>query len=237
MKCYLCWIPILLGFMVGCRAMPPRLPLDPVSRPTIVERAKRHGLVPVETYDASIRTALRYATPDNVFKKVLYPAGFPALAADRTAKKLAAANRFLKPHGLRLLVLDAYRPPAVQWQIYKMFRDDKYVADPRKKWSKHCYGRAVDVALTDLSGRLLEMPGTFDDFSKKAAAAYAGTDPAVRRRLTRLQQAMTAAGFSIYDDEWWHFNDLSDPAALAGRPVFGWQIGLGTPPAIYQIIE
>ena len=41
-----------------------------------------------------------------------------------------------------------------------------------------------------------------------------------------LQKAMTAAGFSIYDDEWWHFNDLSDPAALAGTPVFGREIGL-----------
>lgn len=216
---------VLIAF-TGCRSMPPPLRLDPVDRQTIVTRAKTQGLLLVETYDADIRTDLRYATPDNVFNKVLYPAGFPALLAGGTAEKLAAANQTLKPHGLRLLVLDAYRPPEVQWQLYQMFRDDTYVADPRKKWSKHCYGRAVDVTLTDLSGRVLEMPSAFDDFSKKAAASYTGKNPAVRRRLALLQNAMTAAGFSLYDDEWWHFNDLSDPDALDRPPVFGRALGL-----------
>lgn len=222
---------LLFLTLSGCRAMPAPLKLEAgAGAPEVVRLAGLKGLVPVAAYDASIRTDLRYATPDNVFKKVLYPAGFPALAADSTARKLAAANRALKPQGLRLLVLDAYRPPEVQWQLYQMFRDDKYVADPRKKWSKHCYGRAVDVTLTDLSGRVLEMPSAFDDFSKKAAASYTGNDPAVRLRLARLQKAMTAAGFSIYNDEWWHFNDLSNPAALAGDPVFGRAIGLAVQP-------
>jgi D-alanyl-D-alanine dipeptidase len=221
---------LLLLALSSCRTMPAPLRLEPVDPARLVAAAKTKGLVPVAAYDPAIRTDLRYAHPDNVFKKMLYPAGFPALAADPTAQKLAAANRALKPHGLRLLILDAYRPPEVQWQLYQMFRDDKYVADPRKKWSKHCYGRAVDVTLTDLAGRLQEMPSAFDDFSIKAAAAYAGKDPVIRRRLALLQQAMTSAGFSVYDDEWWHFNDLSDPAALAGTPVFGRAIGLAVQP-------
>ena len=100
------------------------------------------------------------------------------------------------------------------------------MADPRKKWSKHCYGRAVDVTLVDLSGKEQEMPSAFDDFTKQAAAAYAGQDRVVKRNLARLQQAMTSAGFSIYGDEWWHFNDLSDLAVLAGPPVFGRSLGL-----------
>ena len=70
------------------------------------------------------------------------------------------------------------------------------------------------------------MPSAFDDFSKKAAATYTGKDPAIRRRLTLLQQAMTRAGFSLYSSEWWRSNDLSDPAALAGKPVFGRELGL-----------
>ena len=206
---------ILLTLLSGCRSMPAPLQLEPAVAPaTVVRLAKPKGLVPVAAYDPAIRTDLRYATPDNVFKKILYPSGFPALAADSTARKLAAANRTLKSHGLRILVLDAYRPPEVQWQLFQMFRDDKFVADPRKKWSKHCYGRAVDVTLTDLSGRALEMPSTFDDFSKKAAAAYTGPNPAVRRRITLLQKAMTSAGFSIYDDEWWLGRRRSTPVPV-----------------------
>ena len=223
-------LPILILSLFGCRTMPAPLKLEPANSARIISVAKTKGLVPVAAYDPSIRTDLRYATPDNTFKKILYPAGFPALAADSTAKKLAAAHRSLKPHGLRLLVLDAYRPPEVQWQLYQMFRDDNYVADPRKKWSKHCYGRAVDVTLTDLSGRVLTMPSAFDDFSKKAAATYTGKNPAIRRRLTLLQQAMTTAGFSIYNGEWWHFNDLSNSDVLAGQPVFGRELGLALEP-------
>jgi len=219
---------LLVLFLVatGCRSMPEPLKLEAVSASRVAGLAQAKGLVPVQSGDATIRVELRYGTPDNVFRQVLYPSGFPALTAAGTAKKLAAANRFLKGHSLCLKVLDAYRPPEVQWQLFQKYRDDKYVADPRKKWSKHCYGRAVDVTLVDLAGREQEMPSAFDDFSKKAAAAYTGPDAAVRRRLALLQRAMTSAGFSLYQDEWWHFNDLSDPAALSGQPVFGKDIGL-----------
>jgi len=220
-----CGLILFMG-ITGCRHMPAPLALAPVASTRVIQRAHDKGLVPVQTYDSTIRTDLRYATPDNVFQKTLYPAGFPALTAAATAEKLAAANRRLHAQGLCLLVLDAYRPPEVQWQLFQMFRDDKFVADPRKKWSRHCYGRALDVTVTDLHGRPLGMPSPFDDFSPKAAAHYTGSDPAVRRRLALLQKAMTGAGFSIYDDEWWHFNDLTNPAALAGPPVSGKEIGL-----------
>ncbi len=224
-------ILLLLLLLSSCRTMPAPLMLGSATDPNAVERLARPlGLVPVAAYDSTIRTDLRYATPDNVFKKTLYPVGFPALTADATARKLAAANRALTRQGFRLLVLDAYRPPEVQWQLYQLYRDDTFVADPRKKWSKHCYGRAVDVTLTDLSGRQWEMPSAFDDFSAKAAAAYIGKDPAIRRRLLLLQKAMTTAGFSVYTGEWWHFNDLTNPAALTGRPIYGQELGLSVQP-------
>lgn len=210
----------------SCQSLPEPLAMTPVNATLVTRLAGDRGLVPVNFYAAGIRVQLPYATPRNAFNQVLYPPGFPALAAKGTALKLAAAQKSLRPYGLSLMVLDAYRPPEVQWQIYQLFRDDAYVADPRRKWSKHCYGRAVDVTLTDKSGRPLEMPSEFDDFSKKAAATYTGDDPAIRYRLGLLQKAMRDAGFSVYSGEWWHFNDLSDPAQLDGPPVFGRDLGL-----------
>lgn len=212
--------------LAGCRTMPEPLKLEPVSATAVTARAKIQGLVPVSAFDSTILTDLRYATPDNAFKKVLYPAGFPALLSENSARMLAAANRQLRRQGLCLVVLDAWRPPEVQWQLFQMFRDPTYVADPRKSWSKHCYGRAVDVTLADLSGRQLPMPSAFDDFSSKASAVYAGTDPAIRRRLAQLQGAMTAAGFKIYQDEWWHFSDLGHPDVFKNPPPSGKQLGL-----------
>jgi D-alanyl-D-alanine dipeptidase len=136
------------------------------------------------------------------------------------------ANARLRSRGLRLVVLDAYRPPEVQWQLFQQFRSDRYVADPRKQWSKHTFGRAVDVALMDADGRFLKMPSAFDDFSEKSAAVYQGEDSEVRANLAILQEVMTRSGFSVYPDEWWHFNDLSNPAALKGAPIFGRDLGM-----------
>jgi D-alanyl-D-alanine dipeptidase len=212
----------------GCakRTMPAEMRMEPVNRSAVIAAAAARGMVRVNYYDPEIAVFLPYATTENVFGRALYPPGFPALLSHPTALKLAIANGKLRPHGLQLLVLDAYRPPEVQWQIFQLHRSDRYVSDPRKRWSKHTYGRAVDVTLMDARGRALRMPSAFDDFSEKAAAAYTGSDPEIRANVTRLQEAMTAAGFTVYADEWWHFNDLSDPYTLSRPPIFGRDLGL-----------
>jgi D-alanyl-D-alanine dipeptidase len=206
--------------------MPEPLLMQPVNRTTVVASAAALGMVRADYYDRSLEIRLPYATPDNVFGRVLYPPGFPALLSQPTALKLAMANARLRRHGLRLRVLDAYRPPEVQWQIFQLFGSDKYVADPRRRWSKHTYGRAVDVEVLDADGRVLSMPSAFDDFSERASATYTGNDPQVRANVALLQEAMTRSGFSIYPDEWWHFNDLSNPAVFNGRPIFGRDLGM-----------
>lgn len=217
-------------FPTSCaqRQMPPPLSRKAVDAPALTAAAARRGLVPADAFDPAIRVArpLPYATPRNVFGRVLYAENFPALLSEPTARKLAVASRAVRAQGYRLLVWDGYRPPEVQWELFQQFRSPEFVADPRKRWSKHCYGRAVDVTLADASGRPVALPSAFDDFSEKAAARYTGGDPAVKRHLRVLQDAMTAAGFSIYTGEWWHFNDLSDPAAFERAPVFGRELGL-----------
>lgn len=222
---------LMLG-LISCRSrqgpMPAPLAMDPVNRRTVVASAAARGMVRVNYYDQTIAHQLPYATADNVFGRVLYPPGFPCLLSQPTALKLAMANAKLRRRGYRLLVLDAYRPPEVQWQLFQQIGSDRYVSDPRQRWSKHTYGRAVDVTLLDAEGRPMRLPSAYDDFSKKSAAAYQGSDPEVRANLAILQESMTKAGFTIYADEWWHFNDLSNPAVFAGPPVFGRDLGLAT---------
>ena len=48
---------------------------------TVISLAKSNGLVPVDAYHPNTCTNLRYERPHNTFKKLFYPAGFPALAA------------------------------------------------------------------------------------------------------------------------------------------------------------
>ena len=222
--------PLLLSAFVwlsaACQTMPAPLRVEPVVTAGVILRAASRGLVPAANAGHDILIDMRYATPDNAFRRVLYPRGFPMLAAAPSVEKLTLAAAAAEKAGYRLVALDAYRPPETQWALYQMFRDAKFVADPRIKWSKHCYGRAVDVTLADKNGKHLRMPGAFDDFTENAAAAYQGTDAEIQKNLTLLQTVMTGAGFTIYSGEWWHFTDLSDPSVFDQPPVFGKDLGL-----------
>src|SRR6185295_1434430 len=91
------------------------------------------------------------------------------------AERLASVQEELAERGLGLKVWDAYRPFSIQQRFWKLVPDDRYVAQPTTWYgrpldgSKHNRGAAVDVTLVDRkTGRELEMPSAFDDFSKRA---------------------------------------------------------------------
>jgi D-alanyl-D-alanine dipeptidase len=182
-------------------------------------------LVDLRTAIPGIQIELPYGTRRNVAGTKLYPADMVAMLDRPTAAKLQRVHVALSKHGRGLKVWDAYRPPEVQWELWRRSGRSGYVADPRLWWSKHCSGRAVDVTLFDLeSGRELPMPSKFDDFSERAASDYSGSSPAVRENLTLLKAAMRKAGFVGIQMEWWHYanadhynkNIAPVPAAEAG---------------------
>jgi len=145
---------------------------------------------------------IRYAGPDNFTGKTVYPAAKCYLrkpAADALAKAaaLAAPNR--------LCVLDCYRPLSVQRKFWALVPDERFVADPAKG-SRHNRGMAVDAALCDGSGKWLELPTKFDDFSERAARDWSGASPAAATNRKALEDAMRGAGFSGLPSEWWHFD-------------------------------
>ena len=107
---------------------------------------------------------------------------------------------------MRLKILDGYRPPSVQRELWKVKPDPRYVAHP-DKGSRHNRGAAVDVTLVKADGSEVPMPTAFDDFSEKAAADYAKLPAEVIKNRKLLQDAMTKHGFTILKAEWWHFDD------------------------------
>lgn len=186
-------------------------PGDPLDTADLLRRAAAYGLVPA---GEGLRVDLRYAGAGNFTGAAFYPQGLPALLHGETAAKLAAARGTLLAAGLDVLVWDAWRPPEAQVLLWQRVRDERYVARPSRdrRWSWHCYGRAVDVTLVDAaSGELQRMPSGFDDFSGAGHAEYAGTDGDIARHLHLLQEAMTGAGFRPLPEEWWHFSDPVDP--------------------------
>jgi beta-N-acetylhexosaminidase/D-alanyl-D-alanine dipeptidase len=168
-------------------------------------------LVDIATVDPTIRLDLRYATPDNFTGVAVYPAARCLLRRD-AAERLARVQRRLQGDGFGLLVWDCYRPLAVQERFWALVPDERYVARPQREngrplaGSKHNRGAAVDVTLVDASGRPLEMPTGFDDFSERAHRGATNVKPAARANAARLESAMTAEGFQPLPTEWWHFD-------------------------------
>ncbi len=164
------------------------------------------ALVDIKTIDPTIVVALRYAGPNNVTGRALYPPGTVALVRPEVAYRLARAQTILRRCGYRLTIWDAYRPAAVQFQLWQALHNDDYVADPTAgAGSMHSWGIAVDATLTDTWNNPVKMPSDFDDLTPAAMWRYRGPDPVVRAHLRLLQFTMGQAGFYGLRTEWWHF--------------------------------
>lgn len=162
-------------------------------------------LVDIKSINPNIILDIRYATPNNFLNQKLYPVAKCALRKE-VAEKLSQVQTDLETIGLGLKVYDCYRPLSVTKKMWKVLPDSRYVANPTTG-SRHNRGAAVDVTLIDLStGKELEMPTEFDDFSEKAWRSYSGNKPEVQRNTELLKTKMKKYGFEALITEWWHFD-------------------------------
>src|SRR5689334_13752982 len=77
------------------------------------------ALVDIKSVDPSIVINLRYATPNNITGRRLYPAGTRALILPTVAQQLAGAQRYLRSYHYGLAIWDAYRPKEAQVLLWK----------------------------------------------------------------------------------------------------------------------
>lgn len=167
----------------------------------------RTELVEVTKLDSTIRLDIRYAGTNNFMDEVFYSQA-RAFLQRPAAEAVVRAHRSLKSFGYGLLVHDAYRP----WYVTKMFWEatpkDKrdFVADP-SKGSRHNRGCAVDITLYDVAtGKVIEMPSSYDEFSERAYPTYPGGTSLQRWHRELLRIALEDQGFNVYEWEWWHFD-------------------------------
>jgi zinc D-Ala-D-Ala dipeptidase len=170
-------------------------------------------LVDLTTVDPAIKLDIRYATSDNFMGFPLYERAGAYLQRP-AAEALGRAQKALAAQGYGLLIHDAYRP----WFVTKMFwdatppEDHVFVADPAQG-SRHNRGCAVDLTLYDLkTGQPVEMTGRYDEMSTRSYADFPGGTSRQRALRAILRTAMEAQGFTVYPQEWWHF-DYKDYAS------------------------
>jgi serine beta-lactamase-like protein LACTB len=164
-------------------------------------------LVDLAALDSTLRFDIRYATTNNFLGTVFYSQA-RAMLQRPAAEAVVRAHRALAAEGYGLLIHDGYRP----WAVTKVFYDatpDEHrwlVADP-SRGSRHNRGAAVDLTLFDrATGEPVEMPGLYDEASFRSMPDYPGGTSRQRWLRTLLRQAMEAEGFTVYDEEWWHFD-------------------------------
>ncbi|MFB4262200.1 M15 family metallopeptidase [Nonomuraea sp. GTA35] len=160
--------------------------------------------------------------------------------------RLLSAQELL-PGEHRLLVVEGYRPLALQRHYF-----DRYAAelrDANPSWREeqvhtqasrslappevapHVCGAAVDLTLIDASGAELDMGTPVNAGPEESGGACYTHHPALpsRPRANRrlLAQAMSAAGFTNYPTEWWHWS-------------YGdryWALTTGAPAAVYGPLD
>lgn len=179
---------------------------------------QKDAFVRVSDHIPNVLVELIYATPDNFTGQRIY--GFTdAWLRWGTVQKLRAAAVELETMGYRLKIWDAFRPAAAQFALWEVCPDDTYVADPRRGFSKHTRGFAVDVTLTDPEGREVVMPTAYDDFSVLAERSHPDWAPEAGENARLLEKIMEKHGFQGYIGEWWHFNDTDAyPAEMEFNP-------------------
>ncbi len=163
------------------------------------------SFVVLQDVDSLILFDVRYATPNNFTHRVLYPDSTIYLRRV-VADSLSKANRFLIKHfHLRIKIFDGFRPLKIQQEMWKIFPDEKYVADP-SRGSRHNRGAAVDVTIVDFYNRELDMGTGFDDFTEKAHYGYSGLSLLEKLNRRLLRSTMEKFGFQPLQSEWWHFD-------------------------------
>ena len=64
-----------------------------------------------------------------------------------------------------------------------------------------------DLTLYDLAtGKPIEMPGLYDEMSPRSFPNFSGGTSLQRWHRDLLRRAMESEGFTVNEDEWWHFD-------------------------------
>lgn len=168
---------------------------------------RKPDLAELATLDSATHLDIRYASAKNFLSTPVYTQA-RAFMQRPAAEALVRVLHKLQPLGYGLLIHDAYRP----WYVTKIFWDATppegkiFVANPQEG-SKHNRGCAVDLTLYELaSGQAVEMPGLYDEMSPRSFTNFPGGTSLQRWHRDLLRRAMESEGFTVNEDEWWHFD-------------------------------
>ena len=159
------------------------------------------------------------------------------------AARLVRAQEGL-PRGIRLLLIEGYRPPALQRSYFEEYlgylRQDnpgrseeqlrmlasRYVSPP--EIAPHSAGAAIDLTLCTAGGAELDLGTPVNASPEESAGACYTGHPSIsaeaRRNRVILATALQGAGLVNYPTEWWHWSYGDRYWAMAsggGSAIYG----------------
>jgi D-alanyl-D-alanine dipeptidase len=153
------------------------------------------------------------------------PHGAYAHVRASVAARLLEAQSLL-PGGLRLLVVEAYRPPLLQRRYFADYSAELARRNPERppSWvheqasrfvaplrvAPHVAGAAVDLTLCEPDGTELPMGtdvnATPEESGGNCYTAATGIPADARSNRELLSKVLTAVGMVNYPTEWWHWS-------------------------------
>jgi len=180
---------------------------DKISFYNMVERDSLQAMIELKSLIPTVQYELRYASKNNFTGQRLYPKNTHTTYLRRKpAMALAKVAEELRGKGLGIKIWDAYRPYRTTVRFWELIHDERFVANP-SKGSGHNRGTSVDLTLVDLkTGKELEMPTPFDDFSPAAFHGALNIDDFRIKNRALLKSTMEKYGFVPLETEWWHYS-------------------------------
>ena len=141
----------------------------------------------------------------------------------RIVRDIVVACSEALPEGLCLMVFEAFRSRARQWELWNPViasisknnpnwseaqiytESSRWVSPPDGFGSGHQAGAAVDVKLALKDRTELDFGGLMKGLSGVAPTNWP-VSPEIRKNRDMLVAAMQRVGMTNYPDEWWHFS-------------------------------
>ena len=150
---------------------------------------------------------IRYATANNFTHTVLYEDPFCYMRYAPARDLIKIAKDFLDK-GYKIKIFDGYRPHSIQYAMWKIIPNPNFLADPAKG-SIHNRGGAVDLTITTIDGKDVDMGTDFDHCGFEAYMTNLSLPSEIIANRTLLKEIMEKHGFRGIRTEWWHFSHLS----------------------------
>jgi D-alanyl-D-alanine dipeptidase len=164
------------------------------------------------------------------------PEGAYAHLREGLLSRLEEAQRHM-PAGIHIVVVEGYRPPALQRRYFEEYKDELRAAFPGLSAPElhtaasryvaptdvapHTAGAAVDLTLCDDDGVELDMGTEVNANPEQSGGACytasAAIGPVARHNRDMLRVALEPVGLVNYPTEWWHWSYGDRYWAMARR--------------------